>query len=234
MPINWSDAYYDNKSTNWKKHAPACNCWRCVEGRNKTRSDKKASNIQYARSNTINETQVNPPYKHKNTPKYKPTWITALLLIFALNMTGLGLSIYIGLFEPLWILFLFSIIFTIENRTHYILIRHKTFGTLYRIFLNLTLLFAISITIGSGIKLFSKEFVYPLTGSLIFIGELIFFIWLWRIINKNSWRWPSMKLTIVSLLAITIIFSYAGVQPLAQYKDSLITKWNIYWESQKR
>ena len=42
-----------------------------------------------------------------------------------------------------------------------------------------------------------------------------------------------MKLTIFSLLALTIIFAFAGVQPISSYKDNIITKWDIYWAEQK-
>lgn len=42
-----------------------------------------------------------------------------------------------------------------------------------------------------------------------------------------------MKLTIFSLLAVTVVFAFAGVQPMSSYKDNVITKWDTYRAEQK-
>ncbi|MFC2016683.1 hypothetical protein ACFLUF_03105 [Chloroflexota bacterium] len=42
-----------------------------------------------------------------------------------------------------------------------------------------------------------------------------------------------MKLTIFSLLAVTVVFAFAGVKPTTSYKDDVITKWDTYWAEQK-
>lgn len=42
-----------------------------------------------------------------------------------------------------------------------------------------------------------------------------------------------MKLTVFSLLVVTIVFAFAGVQPISSYKDDVATKWNTYWAEQK-
>jgi len=42
-----------------------------------------------------------------------------------------------------------------------------------------------------------------------------------------------MKLTIFSLIAVTAVFAFAGVQPISSYKNSVITKWDTYWAEQK-
>ena len=81
MPINWSDVYYDNKSKDWREHAPACTCWRCVEGRNKAGSGKKSHNIRYSDSYSGNVPQVNPPYIQKPTPTYIPVIVTVIIII---------------------------------------------------------------------------------------------------------------------------------------------------------
>lgn len=161
-------------------------------------------------------------------------WMIALILIFVLSMIGLGISLFIGIFIPFWILLVFSLIYSVEKWFSYITRKHKYVGKLYRLFLNLSILSLLGLLVWSGIKLFSQELVQSsLIGSIIFIAEFIFFIWLWRVISKNSWRWPSMKLTVVFLLAVTIIFAFAGVQPVSSYKDDVISKWNTYWAEQK-
>ena len=56
------------------------------------------------------------------------------------------------------------------------------------------------------------------------MAELIVFIWACRVVSKNSWRQPSMKLTVFSLICLFVIFAFAGVQPLSIYKDSIFDK----------
>jgi len=46
---------------------------------------------------------------------------------------------------------------------------------------------------------------------------------MWRIVSKNSWRWPSMKLTIFSLICLFVIFAFAGVNPFSSYKDNIFS-----------
>ena len=56
------------------------------------------------------------------------------------------------------------------------------------------------------------------------MGEFIFFIWIWRVVAKNSWRWPSMKLTGFTLICLFLVFAFAGVQPMSSYKDTTLSK----------
>lgn len=163
-----------------------------------------------------------------------PVWVLPLLFIFSLSVVGLGISKFVGTFIPFWILLTFSLVFTIDKWFHYKLRQHKAIGILFRIFLNLSILSLIGLIIWTGIKLFSMQFLRSsLIGSLVFIGELVFLIWLWSIVAKNSWRKPSMKLTTFAVLAIAVIFAFAGVQPISTYKNDLVTYWNAYWEEQK-
>jgi len=69
----------------------------------------------------------------------------------------------------------------------------------------------------------------PLTGSLVFVFEFVVFIWLCRVVSRNSWRQPSMKLTLSSAILLLLIFSFAGVQPLSTYKDSLVNSISTYF-----
>jgi len=64
----------------------------------------------------------------------------------------------------------------------------------------------------------------PLIGSLLFLVELAVFIWLCRVVSKNRWRQPSLKLTVFSVICLVLIFAFAGVKPLADYKDVSIDK----------
>jgi len=171
----------------------------------------------------------------KKTANYRiENWLIALLFIFALSVIGIGISIFIGSSIPFWILFGFSIIYSIEKWFYYFTRKHKSIGKLYRLLLNLSILSLLGLIIRTGIQLFSQQFVQSsLFGSLIFLAEFIFFIWMWKIVSKNSWRWPSMKLTVFSLICLFVIFAFAGVQPMAGFKDDVINKWNTYWTEQK-
>lgn len=141
---------------------------------------------------------------------------------------------FVGSFIPLWLLLGFSIIFSVEKWFSYQTRKHKPIGMLYRLFLNLAVLSALGFLVWSGIKLFSHQFLSSsLIGSLVFLAELVFFIWMCRVLSKNGWRRPSMKLTIFSLMVVAVVLSFAGVQPMALYKDATITKWETYWAEQK-
>lgn len=158
----------------------------------------------------------------------------ALLLIFAFSIIGLGISIFIGSFITFWLLLGFSSIYSVEKWFSYSTRKYKWAGKLYRLILNLSILSLLGLFIWSGSRLFSSQFTYSaLVGSLVFLSEFVFFIWMWRVVSKNSWRWPSMKLTVFSLIAVSIVFAFAGVQPMASYKDNVVTKWGAYWAEQK-
>lgn len=161
--------------------------------------------------------------------KKPPNWLLALLLVFSLSILGLGASFLTGSLIPFWLLFSFSIIYSIEKWFSQVTRKSKAIGKLYRLLLNLGILSILGLLIWSGIKLFSGSFHYnPVIGSLIFLAEFVFFIWVWKVVARNSWRWPSMKLTIFSLICLLLIFTFAGVQPFSTYKDNLVTNWKEY------
>lgn len=161
-------------------------------------------------------------------------WLIGLLLVFALSVVGLGVSLFAGSFIPLWLMFGFSTIYSIEKWLYYFTRKSKGIGKLYRSLLNLSILSLLGILVWTGIRLFSQQFVQStLMGSLIFIAEFVLFILMWKVVAKNSWRWPSMKLTVFSLLCLVVVFAFAGVQPTATYKDETIEKVTIFFGEQK-
>ena len=161
------------------------------------------------------------------TPPFRiPNWLFALLLIFALSILGLGLNALTKSPIPLWLLLGFSVIYSIEKWFNYFTRKSKALGKLYRLVLNLGILSILGLLIWSGFQLVAKQLAHtPLTGSLVFLAEFVFFVWMWRKVAKNSWRWPSMKLTIFLLVCVAVVFTFAGVPPLSTYKDTLVTSW---------
>jgi hypothetical protein len=157
-------------------------------------------------------------------------WLLSLLFVFALSLAGWGIKVLIGSFIPLWLLLGFSVIYSIEKWLSYYTMKHKIVERIYKLILNLSVLSLLGLLIWSGVLLFTQQFMQsPLIGSLVLLGELVVFIWLCRIVSKNSWRQPSMKLTVISLICLFLIFSFAGVQPMADYKDMAIDKIRMIW-----
>jgi len=152
-------------------------------------------------------------------------WLLSLLFVFALTLVGWGINVLIGSFIPLWLLLGFSVIYSVEKWLSYYTRKHKIVGRIYRLILNLSALSLLGLLIWSGVSLFTQQFMEsPLIGSLLFLFELAVFIWLCRVVSKNSWRQPSMKLTVISLICLFVVFAFAGVQPFSDYKDEVARK----------
>lgn len=167
--------------------------------------------------------------KLKNSRPGIPSWVITLLLIFTCSITGIVMNYLARSPIPFYLLLGFSLIYSVEKWFSQVTKRSKATGKLYRFILNLGILSMLGLLIWSGIKLFSGSFHYnPIVGSLIFLAEFVFFIWIWKVIAKNSWRWPSMKLTVFSLLCLSVVSTFAGVQPLSTYKDNLVANWKEY------
>ena len=94
-------------------------------------------------------------------------------------------------------------------------------GTI-KLFLNLAILACFVTLIWYGYLLFTHK-VTPLIGSIVFIVGIAVWVILIRILRRRyKWTKPSFKLTTFSVIAIVLILTFAGVQPLASYKDNLI------------
>lgn len=174
------------------------------------------------------EEEISKPLSYIRNRK----WLCSLLLVFALSLVGLGISVRIGSFIPLWVLLGVSVIYSIEKWSGYYTVKHKNVGRIYRLILNLSTLSLLGLLIWSGVSLFTQQFMRsPLIGSLLFLAEFAVFIWLCRVVSRNSWRQPSMKLTVFCLICLFLIFSFAGVQPLSTYKDSLFNSISTYFRN---
>ncbi len=154
----------------------------------------------------------------------------AILLVLISSIIGLIINAFISSYIPFWILLGFSTAYLVDKWFGYPTKKHKTLGIFYRLLLNLGILSCFGFIVWSGGKLFSHQFLgTPLIGSFVFLSECLFFIWIWRIVNKNRRRVPSMKLTIFVLISIFLVFSFAGVQPFAKYKDKMILQISSYY-----
>jgi hypothetical protein len=202
---------------------------------NKPNIKNKTSSQKYPNAETVIQSNRLPPVYTKGTTdggggrfrKYGrfteepiPDYLKAILLVFALSIIGIVLGIFIGGLYLFWMLLCFSLVYSIEKWFSSVTYKYKWIGKVYRFILNLLLISTLGFLIWSAVNLFSQRFTTsPLTGTLVFIAELAFFVWLWRVVSKNSWRWPSMKLTVLSLAILFVVSAFAGVKPLSTYKD---------------
>lgn len=201
-------------------------------------STKKSSEPYNAEKSNISPPKT-PQFKDKKGNKTGrgnsiPNWAAALILISSISIFGVGVSFYIGSNIPLWLLLGFSAIYSIQKWLSYYTRKYKIVGKIYRLILNLSVLSLFGLLVWSGVSLFTQQFMQnSIIGSLLFLAELAIFAWLWRVVVKNSWRKPSMKLTVFSLICLFLIFSFAGVQPMASYKDKVISSASGYFNEMK-
>jgi len=158
-------------------------------------------------------------------------WLLPLMFIFVSSSTGIVISLGIGNPAPFWLLFTVVLVFSVEKWFFLYTRRYVAIGVFYRILLNLSMLSLLALLLWFGIQLFSRKLSFdPLSGSLLLLAELGFFVWLWTVVSRNSWRWPSMKLTVFCLVIMILVFAFAGVEPISSYKDLALTKLSsILW-----
>ena len=230
MPINDRDYIRG-------RHPPNCSCAECTNKRlNKMRAGTHEDYIYNRPSfrtspfgKRIDNTGGQKTYRHR---PHIPNWLKPMLLIGALSIGGLIASRFVGSLIPFWLLFGSSVFFSIEKWLSYYTRKYKVVGRIYRLILNLSLLSLLGLLVWSGVSLFTQQFMQsPLIGSLVFLLELAVFIWLCRVLSKNGWRQPSMKLTVFSLICLFFIFSFAGVQPLSDYKDTMFDSISTYFRN---
>ena len=91
-----------------------------------------------------------------------------------------------------------------------------------KLFLNLVILAGLGMLIRHGYLLFTHK-TDPVMNSIIFIVGIVAWILLIRFLRSRYKRTsPSFKLTTFSVVAVLLILTFAGIQPLAGYKDNLI------------
>ena len=69
-----------------------------------------------------------------------PNWLRVVLLVFTFSFVGLIINTLIGSSIPFWILFGFSVIFSVEKWFSYYTRKNKWLGRLYKLILNLGIL----------------------------------------------------------------------------------------------
>lgn len=209
-------------------HPPHCSCADCTNRRLKrlregTHRSFISNRPRFGKSSPgEGANTIVGPKAYGRRPRL-PDSLKALLLILALSIVGLITSTFVGSFIPFWLLLGFSVLYSIEKWFYYLTRRHKGLGKLYRLLLNLSMLSLLGLLVWLGVKLFSHQLVQdPLVGSLMLLAGFVLFVWMWRVVARNSWRWPSMKLTVFSIVCVLAVLAFAGVSPISEYKDSFL------------
>ena len=104
----------------------------------------------------------------------------------------------------------------------------KFLRSLTKLLLCLLVIIGLGVIARTGYLLFTHQ-TAAVTGTIIFLAEIGFLIWIISVLRSSRYRWrkPSFKLTIFSVIAILLIFTFAGVQPLAGYKDNFIESYEV-------
>jgi hypothetical protein len=93
--------------------------------------------------------------------------------------------------------------------------------------INIAVLFLFGVLAWLGYRLFTHSFgIDPIIGVVIFIACVAGWILLIRLMESRKYRWvrPSLKLTTFCVIAVILVLSFAGVQPLSDYKDKVISE----------
>jgi len=91
-----------------------------------------------------------------------------------------------------------------------------------KLFLNLVILAGFGMLIWHGYFVFTHKTKPFINFSILITGIIAWILLIKLLRSKYKRTTPSFKLTTFSVIAILLILTFAGVQPLAGYKDNLI------------
>lgn len=102
--------------------------------------------------------------------------------------------------------------------------RHRSFSSRFswiKLLLSLALPAWLLAAVWTGYLLFITHQIDRVLGALAFIVEIGLAVWIIYMLRSSNYRWrtPSFKLIIFSLLGIVLICAFAGIEPLASYKN---------------
>lgn len=95
-----------------------------------------------------------------------------------------------------------------------------------KLLLNIAIIAVEVLVIYSGYMLFTHKWE-PIQGVLLFLGIIALLYFSLKMANRRGFHWhgPSLAKTTLVILAITVICTFAGVEPMATYKNSFFEGW---------
>lgn len=103
-----------------------------------------------------------------------------------------------------------------------------------KLFLSLLVIAGLADMIRRGYLLFTQR-TDPIKNTIIFLVEVGLWFWIVAILRSRRYRYrnPKFKLTFIVVLAVILVCTFAGIEPLSSYKDNLFTSIGNYLEEQR-
>lgn len=150
-------------------------------------------------------------------------WLKTALSVLAGFLAGLVISNISEIGYSLPLITGASAIFAIDKWHRRLTTRFGLLGALYKLVLNLAVLALVGLIIWAGVQIIRLSLDTDYSAYVfILIVELVIFVYLARVLSTNSWRRPKLVPTFFLALFIAIGLAFAGVEPLAAYKDSVM------------
>ena len=95
------------------------------------------------------------------------------------------------------------------------------FMKIRKLFLNLLVIAGLGLVTWTGYLLFTHQ-TDTISGTVTLLLEVGFLIWIISVLRSPKYKRikPGFKLVLFSLLGITLVCTFAGIEPLATYKDT--------------
>jgi len=106
--------------------------------------------------------------------------------------------------------------------------------SIHKLFLSLIVIAGLVDIIRRGYLLFTQR-TDPIRNTVIFLVELG--LWLWIVVilrsRRYKYRQPKLKLVFITVIAITLVCAFAGIEPLSSYKDEVFNSITDYLEERQ-
>jgi len=108
----------------------------------------------------------------------------------------------------------------------------KFLMSITKLLLCLLVIAGIGIIAWTGYRLFTHQ-IAPVIGTVVFLAEIGLLTWIISVLRSSRFRWrkPSFKLVFWSLLIITLVCAFAGIEPISSAKDRVIDFAEQAWET---
>ncbi len=106
--------------------------------------------------------------------------------------------------------------------------------SVHKLFLSLLVITGLVDIIRRGYTLFTHQ-TDPIRNTIIFLVEVGLWFWIVTILRRRRYKYrnPKFKLVFIAVIAITLVTTFAGIEPLSSYKDNLFHSVSDYLEEQQ-
>ncbi len=106
--------------------------------------------------------------------------------------------------------------------------------SVHKLFLSLLIIAGLVDIIQRGYTLFTHQ-TDPIKNTIIFLIEIGLWFWIVAILRGRRYRYrqPKFKVVLITIIAITLVCTFAGIEPLSSYKDNLFNSVSDYLEERQ-